>query len=201
VSCLNEIECGTLCQSATQALRSAKGGLRNFPALLKKIIRTKAWERREVSGRIIELRNLRELITEMPLRGWGEDPDKIMAIIRDDAEALSAYNREMHQHGGDRKSDAIKPDNVRLDRPDRGNARAYSLAVVQRECDKATVAKVMKGEITPHRALVNAGLRQVRQVYLPRDPKKAAEKVLQSFDVAYALELAQALMRACKGGS
>ena len=31
--------------------------------------------------------------------------------------------------------------------------------------------------------------------------KKAAAKVLQNFDVAYALELADALMRACKGGS
>ena len=199
MSRLNEIECGTLCRSATEALRDATGGLRNFPALLKKIIRTKAWERREVSGRIIELRNLRELITEMPLRGWGEDPDKIMAIIRDDAEALSAY-REAMKHQGERVDLVDNINEVAAHRPD-GTSRAYSLAVVQRECDKATVAKVMKGEITPHRALVNAGLRQVRQVYLPRDPKKAAEKVLQSFDVAYALELAQALMRACKGGS
>lgn len=198
MSRLNEIECGTLCRSATEALRDATGGLRNFPALLKKIIRTKAWERREVSGRIIELRNLRELITEMPLRGWGEDPDKIMAIIRDDAEALSAY-REAMKHQGERVD--LGNNIPEVDRQDRGTSRAYSLAVVQRECDKATIAKVMKGEITPHRALVNAGLRQVRQVYLPRDPKKAAEKVLQSFDVAYALELAEALMRACKGGS
>ena len=198
MSRLNEIECGTLCRSATEALRDATGGLRNFPALLKKIIRTKAWERREVSGRIIELRNLRELITEMPLRGWGEDPDKIMAIIRDDAEALSAY-REAMKHQGERVD--LRDNVTEVHGDGRGNARAYSLAVVQRECDKATVDKVMKGEITPHRALVNAGLRQVRQVYLPRDPKKAAEKVLQSFDVAYALELAQALMRACKGGS
>ena len=200
MSRLNEIECGTLCRSATEALRDATGGLRNFPALLKKIIRTKAWERREVDGRIIELRNVRELITEMPMRGWGEEPDKIMAIIRDDAEALSAYRAAMVHHGGSRKADDVKRDIITLE-DGRGTGRAYSLSVVQRECDKATVAAVMKGEMTPHRALVNAGLREVRQVYLSRDPKKAAEKVLQNFDVAYALRLAEALMRACMDGS
>jgi hypothetical protein len=199
VSRLNEIECGTLCRSATEALRDATGGLRNFPALLKKIIRTKAWERREVSGRIIELRNLRELITEMPVRGWGEDPDKIMAIIRDDAEVLSAY-REAMKHQGERRDFVDNVIEVDVKRPD-GNSRAYSLSVVERSCDKATVAKVMKGQMSPHRALVNAGLRKVRQVYLPQDPQKAAEKVLKNFDVAYAQELARALLRACNGGS
>ena len=95
---LNEIERGQLCQSTIESLYEATGGLRQFPALLKKVIAEKAWERRVSRGKVVELKNLRELITERPVRGWGENPDAVEAVIRDDPEALLAYREAMKHH-------------------------------------------------------------------------------------------------------
>lgn len=190
------IKHGDICDSAIGAFMQLNGSITTFPGLLKKIIRLKAWENRIAFNQTIRLKNLRELICEDPIRGWGEDPKKIEAVLRDDAEALAMFRQAM-KHQGERVD--LGNNVPQVERPDRGNARAYSVAVVQRECDAATVAAVLKGDVSPHRALVKAGLREVRQVYLPRDPAKAAAKLLQSFDAKFALELAKALMRQAKG--
>ena len=180
---LNDIERGQLCQSTIESLYEATGGLRQFPALIKKVIAEKAWERRVCRGKVIELKNLRELITEKPIRGWGEDPDKVEALIRDDPEALLAYRDAMlGKEGGDKRSSvSTTDDNVIGERSPVGNSRAYSLARVQRECDADTVAAVMAGEVSPNAALVRAGVRENRQCYIPRDPAEAVRKLRKQF--------------------
>lgn len=175
MSDLNDVEKGQLCQSTIESLYAATGGLRHFPSLLKKVIATRAWESRINKGKVIELASLRELITEKPIRGWGEDPCKVEAVIRDDPEALAAF-REAMKHQG--KSDDLSY-NVREESS--GNSRAYSIARVQRECDAETVAAVMAGEMSANAALVKAGVRENRQVYIPRDPAAAVQKLRRQF--------------------
>ena len=186
---LNEIERGQLCQSTIESLYEATGGLRQFPSLLKKVIATRAWERRTVHGKVVELGSLRELITAKPVSGWGEDPSKVEAVIRDDPEALAAFREAMVQHGGDRKSESIKRNNVTVDPEKTGNSRAYSISRVQRECDQETVAAVMAGEMSPNAALVKAGVRENRQVYIPRDPARAVEKLRDQFGDEFVQEM------------
>lgn len=177
---LNEIERGQLCQSTIESLYEATGGLRQFPSLLKKVIATRAWERRTVHGKVVELGSLRELITAKPVSGWGEDPSKVEAVIRDDPEALAAFREAMLGKPG-RPKDGESPDNVRGITDEHGNSRAYSISRVQRECDPDTVAAVMAGEMSPNAALVKAGVRENRQVYIPRDPAAAVEKLRTQF--------------------
>lgn len=176
---LNEIERGQLCQTTIESLYEATGGLRQFPALLKKVIATRAWERRTVHGKVVELGSLRELITAKPVSGWGEDPSKVEAVIRDDPEALAAF-REAMKHQGERTDFVDNVNEVAFGRPD-GNSRAYSISRVQRECDPETVAAVMAGEMSPNAALVKSGVRENRQVYIPRDPAAAVEKLRTQF--------------------
>jgi len=190
---LNEVERGQLCQCTIESLYQATGGLRQFPSLLKKVIATRAWERRTAQGKIVELSSLRELITAKPVSGWGEDPSKIEAVIRDDPEALAAF-REAMKHQG--KADGFSY-NVREESS--GNSRAYSLSRVQRECDPDTVAAVMSGEMSPNAALVKAGLRENRQVYMPRDPAKAVQKLRQQFGEEFLDMLRQELRRPTDG--
>ena len=137
---LNEIERGQLCQSTIQSLYRTTGGLSVFPRLIKKVIAEKAWERRVSRGNVVELKSLRELITEKPIRGWGEDPDKVEALIRDDPEALLAYREAMlGKEGGDKRSSvSTTDDNVIGERSPVGNSRAYSLARVLQVCDAET---------------------------------------------------------------
>lgn len=177
---LNEIERGQLCQSTIKSLYEATGGLRQFPSLLKKVIATRAWERRSVHGKVIELSSLRELITAKPREGWGEDPAKVEAVIRDDPEALAAFREAMLGRPG--RPPSVSDDNViGLERSPVGNSRAYSISRVQRECDSDTVADVMAGKMSANAALVKAGIRKSRQVYIPRDPAAAAEKLRKQF--------------------
>lgn len=174
---LNEIERGQLCQSTIESLYEATGGLRQFPALLKKVILTRAWERRTVHGKVVELGSLRELITAKPVSGWGEDPSKVEAVIRDDPEALAAFREAMkcvNQHD-------LPCNNVTGHEATTGNSRAYSISRVQRECDQEIVAAVMAGEMSPNAALVRAGVRENRQIYIPRDPAAAVQKLRAQF--------------------
>ena len=164
MSDLNEIELGQLCQSTIESFYSATGGLRQFPGLLKKIIRNRAWERRMSRGKVIELASLRELITEKPLRGWGEDIKKVEAVIRDDPEALVMFREAMKtERGGDHTSEEGKANhnNVMVcSDAIQGNSRAYSIDRVQRSCDEETVAEVMAGRMSANAALVKAGIRK-----------------------------------------
>lgn len=175
---LNEIERAQLCQTTIESLYEATGGLKQFPALLKKVIATKAWERRTVRGKVVELGSLRELITARPVSGWGEDPSKVEAVIRDDPEALAAF-RDAMKHQGQRTDFANNV--IEVDRSPVGNSRAYSIDRVRRQCDAETVAAVMSGDLSPNAALVKAGVRENRQVYIPRDPVAAVEKLRRQF--------------------
>ena len=191
---LNEIERGQLCQSTITSLYGATSGLRQFPALLKKVISEKAWERRTVHGKLIELSSLRELITSKPVVGWGEDPSKVEAVIRDDSETLVMF-REAMKHQG--KADDFSY-NVREESS--GNSRAYSISRVQRECDEETVSAVMAGEMSANAALVKAGVRENRQVYIPRDPSKAVEKLRMQFGDGFIEGIKIALGQQTQGG-
>lgn len=175
---LNEIERGQLCQSTIESLYEATGGLRQFPSLLKKVIAERAWERRVCRGKVVELGGLRDLITAKPVEGWGEDPSKVEAVIRDDPEALAAF-REAMKHQGERTD--LGNNVPEVERQHRGTSRAYSISRVQRECDPETVAAVMAGEMSANAALVKAGVRENRQVYIPRDPAAAVEKLRRQF--------------------
>lgn len=193
---LNEIERGQLCQTTIEALYEATGGLRQFPGLLKKIIANKAWERRVSKGKVIELASLRELITEKPIRGWGEDPKKVEAVIKDDPEALAMFRGAMLGHAGRPKESG---NNVTaLDTGITGNSRAYSIDRVKRECEPEVVAAVMSGEMSPNAALVKAGIRENRQVYIPREPAKAVEKLRNQFGEEFVIAMAEAVNAMCR---
>ena len=72
---MNEIEKGQLCDSVMSAIHHGLGNLETIPALLRRIIENKAWECRQVKMRgVVQLANLRELITKEPMEGWGENP-------------------------------------------------------------------------------------------------------------------------------
>ena len=90
------------------------------------------------------------------LEGWGEDPKKIEAIIKDNAEVLAMYREQMLQQSGARND---LHDNIMEVMPSQGTSRAYSIARVKKDCDPETVAEVLSGKISPNAALVRSGIR------------------------------------------
>jgi len=120
---LNEIEKGQLAATTIQCFTGIDGSLENFPGLMKRVIEERVWECRFHRGREHRLPNLRSLITEKPVAGWGEDPDKIEAIIKDDHEVLAMFREAMKGKPGP-KPDGNSGDNG--NRTKKGsNSRAY----------------------------------------------------------------------------
>lgn len=193
---LNELEKAELSMLTIQCFTGLSGRLSNFPGLLKKLIEERVWERRVYHGRLIELPNLRALITEKPLNGWGEDPKKIEAVIKDNAEVLALYRAEMLGEEGGTGSNQHKRAtcyNITGSHAITGTSRAYSIDLVQRKCDPETVAEVMAGTISPNAALERAGIRKNRQISMLRDPARTALKIRERMGDEYAAMLKSAL--------
>jgi len=159
---MNDIEKGQLCDITMSAIYHGCSKLDSIPALLRRIIENRAWECRQVKMRgVVQLANLRELITKEPMEGWGENPEKIENLIRDDVEVLAMWREAMKgKQGGDRRSDvAIKDDNVILDKANQGNSRSYTVSRLQREAPEL-FAQVVAGTLSANAAAIQAGFRK-----------------------------------------
>lgn len=153
---MNPIENEQLCTVTSQCLRNGVGSLSSLPGLLKKIIQTKAWEERQVSGgKIIRLKSLMELITAKPRDGWGEDPEKIKAVIKDDPEALAMFRdamKHVNQHD-------MPNDNIMRQAQEQGTSKAYTLSRLQKESPELFEA-VCRKELSANAAAIKAGFRK-----------------------------------------
>ena len=154
---LNEIERGQLCQSTIESLYEATGGLKQFPGLLKKIIDNEAWKRRINKGRVIELSSLRELITEKPIRGWGEDPRKVEAVIKDDPECLAKFREAMKEQG--RRTDLCSNPTEVTGQPSNERGKAYTCERLRRESPEL-FEEVKAGRMSANAAAIKAGIRK-----------------------------------------
>jgi len=181
---INEVESGQLCQATVESLYEATGGLKYFPGLLKKIIQSKAWERRVTHGQIVELNSLRELITEQPIRGWGEDPRKVEAVIKDDPECLTMYREAMKgQEGGDKTSKEPTCNNITGDsQPNAitGTSKSYTLSRLERESPEL-FDSVCSGELSANAAAIKAGFRKKTFTVPAGDAASAVRSVLRHY--------------------
>jgi hypothetical protein len=162
---LNEIEKGQLATDAIRCFNLVSGSLSDLPGLISKIIREKVWERRIHNGRLIELPNLRALITEPFPRGWSEQPDKIEAIIKSDVESLALFREAMVEGPGgsgsnqyEIKESAIN-DNIINTLSSQGTSKAYTVSRLKRDRPDL-FEKVVAGELSANRAAIEAGFRR-----------------------------------------
>jgi hypothetical protein len=158
---LNEVEKGQLCQSTIESLYDATGGMKHFPKLLKKIIINKAWERRVNKGRLIELKSLRELITEKPIRGWGEDPKMVEAVIKDDPECLALYREAMKGEPG-RPEIGCESQPIKTSKGT-GN-KAYTCERLSKVAPEL-FEEVKAGRMSANAAAIKAGIRKKPTAY------------------------------------
>lgn len=150
---MNEIEKGQLASTTVQCLSRGAGALNSFPGLLKKVIEERVWEHRIYHGREYRLPNLRALITEKPMAGWGEDPKKIEALIKDDPEVLPMFREAMKGQAGRPKTGS----NPTLLEKDRG--KAYTLTRLQKD-NPEIYEEVKAGKLTANAGAIKAGWRK-----------------------------------------
>lgn len=183
---------GDLCEMAMHCCKSGTSSLSDFPSLLKKIIQTRAWKLREYRGKVFELPSLLDMVTRKPLEGWGEDPKRIEALIRDDPEALEMWRGEVtRDNGGDRRSDSFRFDNIKSEKPKTGTSKSHSLSVLKRKAPDMFQA-VCNGELSANAAMIAAGLRKP-VVTVSSDPASALKTLKSKFGDEFIRELKRIL--------
>lgn len=155
---MNEIEKGQIAITTVQCFTRASGSLADFPALLKKVISEKVWEKRIHNGHLVELPSLRALITEKPIRGWGQDPDKIQAVIQDDPEALAMFREAMKGEAGRPASEESNNNIIGL-KAVQGTSKAYTCDRLKRERPDL-FEEVVAGKLSANAAAIKAGFRK-----------------------------------------
>ena len=154
---MNEIEKGQLCDITMSAIYHGCTKLDSIPALIRRIIENRAWECRQVKMRgVVQLANLREMITRKPMEGWGEDPNKIEALLKHDPEVLVLWREAMKQESGAR-NDLV--DNINEVKLSKGTSRSYTVSRLQREAPEL-FAQVVAGTLSANAAAIQAGFRK-----------------------------------------
>lgn len=102
------------------------------------------------------------------------------------------FNRTERPHGGDRRSEDIttKSSIARLETPPTGT-RAQALRRLRRDAPELH-AEVLAGHLTPHAAMLKAGLR-VRTFSIRQDVSSAAKSLRRNFTEEQIKQLTQLL--------
>lgn len=154
---MNEIEKEQLCELALECLRYGAGSLDALPALIEKIIDNQAWLSRRVrTGEIIECGSLAELITAKPLKGWGESPDKIAAVLKGHPSVAAKFRKAMRQQG--RRTD-LRDNIPEVKEQHRSTSKAYTCQRLERDAPEL-FAEVEAGRLSANAAAIAAGIRK-----------------------------------------
>lgn len=184
------------------ALQSTRS-LEHVPGLLVKVVRENRWQERTVGfgmpnalPRYHRYAEFAKFVSDPPLEGLGTTVDALRRLCRDDAEALDAIDAALRMpEGRPVRGDAETVNNVHgftaAQRP-QGNSAERALRAL-RDHAPALHAEVLAGRVSPHGAMVAAGLRR-RTLTIPcDDPAAAARSIRRHFDAAAVAALVAAL--------
>ena len=159
-------EAGTLCNDLDTALRGAELNLGSTASLIVAVIRHQAWQERRIrTGQIVRHRSFLELLTTPPLEGFGEDPRRVEALLRDDAEALRMFREATTASPGRPSAEKAKETNDNIISngvtPKLGTSRAYLLDRLYRQTP-GLYERVVAKELSARAAAIEAGFIHVK---------------------------------------
>lgn len=174
-----------------------------FPTLLKSVIADGLWRERVVArtGEVARFARFEEFVVAAPYAGLGITMEMLKNLCRGNVELLDLIDKAMqHAHGGDRGNQytggkvniihvATKPDGTSAQRAVR-QLRQHAEAGDEQVA--ALYAAVLAGEMSPHAAVVEAGLRK-KTATVPVDPVGVARWAKRTFTAEQIAELVEAL--------
>lgn len=182
---------------------SSTRDLEAVPLLLVRVVRENRWQERTVGfgrrgalPRYHRYAEFAKFVSDPPLEGLGTTVDALRRLCRDDAEALDAIDAALRRPDGRPEATTRETfDNVQGFSPPlapTGNSSARALRAL-RDHSPELHAEVLAGRVSPHGAMVAAGLRR-RTLTIPcDDPAAAARSIRRHFDAAAVAALVAAL--------
>lgn len=163
----------TATDNTYSVIRDGGQSLKLLPHCLLRAFECEAWkERRTPNGAIVENRDFLDWVTATYPRGLGATPEIVEAILtsaKDAAEAAQArllWDRAVRgEHGGNRRSESFKVDNINIERPT-GTSVAAGLRRLDKEAEAGNsiaaqaLDAVKSGAKSVHRAMVECGFRK-----------------------------------------
>lgn len=148
---------GNLVESLWHAVDNAAGNLENIPALVCRVIKTGAWQKRVQDGEVFEHSRFIDFITAKPLSGCGWPPGKVEALIKGHSEVEELWEHVMKMPPGTR-TDLV--DNINeVEGRSTGTSRRYILSRLKRE-DPKLFKQVVDGKLSANAAAIKAGFRR-----------------------------------------
>lgn len=155
------------------------------PDLLGQVLKEESWREFETRlGEHVEHQRFTDFVTERPLAGLGASVDLLRRLVADDPKLADKLEKAIAIEQGQHRVN----DNVRNRQ---GNAREQALRRL-RKSRPDLHAKVLAKELTPHRAMVEAGFRHPTVTVPTDDPERLAATLrrhLKPKDLAFLAEL------------
>jgi hypothetical protein len=149
-----------------EAMNVGEGTLREFPGLLKRVLREGMWRERYVqtNGRVASFRQFIDFVHTPPREGLGADIPTLKRLCADDPEAIDEIDKAVLRSKGNPHSNGNNV--INYVRP-LGNRADQALRRLRKD-RKDLHARVVAGEMSPHAAMVEAGFRP-RTLTIPVD--------------------------------
>jgi hypothetical protein len=169
---------GSIVNRLQQAVIHGDGNLASVPLNVRQVITSGAWtDYITVTNERARFDTFAAFCEKPRPWGLGTDIATLKRFCNHDETALNAIDEVTRQgHGGDRRSEAFKAGNARLETGPNKNTRQHAIRHL-RDKRPDLHAKVLAGELTPHRAMVLAGLRRPTMT-VPADDLEAAMRAL-----------------------
>lgn len=148
---------GLIVESLWQAVDGAVNDLAVVPDLVRRVIETDAWRERTQRGKTYRNDRFLDFITTTPPAGCGWPPEKVEALLKDDAEALALWRDATTGKRG-KRAKGDNNDNVIINAA-QGNSRAYTLARLKRERPDL-FARIIAKDLSANAAAIEAGWRK-----------------------------------------
>ena len=178
--------------------------LRDVPGLLKQIIKGEMWRERIVTqtGEVATFKTFREFVEAYPPEGLHTDITFLIQLCNqfDDMEAVhllsgaeagkrGSHTGNQHTNGNINNINISKKQDTAM-----GTSTAFTMRTLEKRAP-AIHAEVLAGELSPHEAMVKAGLR-LPPFQMPRDPTKAGKYLADRVDAEWMLACYDAFMKA-----
>ena len=147
---------GSLVDALWHAVDDVAGNLANVPGLVRRVIETEAWRKRLHRGHVYQHERFIDFIVTKPMAGCGWPPEKVEALIKDDAAVLALWRGAVTPEVGANQT-TLAGNNIVMTR--QGNSKAYTLDRLKREVP-ALFQAVCAGELSANMAAIEAGFRK-----------------------------------------
>jgi hypothetical protein len=152
---INLREKGTMVQALWDSVNETTGNLSIVPGLIHSVLVTEAWRERIHRGKTYRNGSFLEFITAKPMQGCGWPPEKVEALIKDDAVILAEWREATTANKG---KPEVNHDNVMI-KARQGNSRAYMLTRLKQQKPEL-FKRVTRGEMSANAAAIEAGFRK-----------------------------------------